>query len=73
VNDPAQLRQMLEEAEECVARIRALRDAASGADREDLDKRLRYCARLLAQVRENVAEMERDIFIIDVQRDIRSL
>jgi hypothetical protein len=64
---------MLEEAEECVARIRALRDAASGPDREDLDKRLRYCARLLAQVRENVAEMERDIFIIDVQRDIRSL
>jgi hypothetical protein len=64
---------MLEEAEECVARIRALRDAASGLDREDLDKRLRYCARLLAQVRENVAEMERDIFIIDVQRDIRSL
>jgi hypothetical protein len=72
VNDPAQLRQMLEEAEECVARIRALRDAASGLDREDLDKRLRYCARLLAQVRE-MAEMERDIFIIDVQRDIRSL
>ena len=72
-NDPAQLRRKLKEAEGRVERMRALRDAATGRDRDDLDKRLRYCEYLLEEVRENVAEVEYQSFRIALQRTLDQL
>jgi exonuclease VII small subunit len=64
---------MVEQAEKRVARIRDLRDAAEGSERVELNERLRHCERLLEGLRQAVAEVERDTFILSIERDIKRL
>jgi hypothetical protein len=76
VNDPAQLRRLVEEAEKTVADMRARRDAASTpAERKEVTERLERCEWLLLKVkaREEISEIKRDTFILDVQRDLEDL
>ena len=61
---------MLEQGEENVRRVRALRDAHEGNAREDLDRRLRYCEHLLEQARECVRDVERDTLRLSVWKDL---
>jgi Ribonuclease G/E len=64
---------MVEQAEKRVARIRDLRDAAEGSELVELNEKLRYCERLLEGLRQAVAEVERDTFILSIGRDIKRL
>ena len=64
---------MLEQGEENVRRVRALRDAHEGNAREDLDRRLRYCEHLLEQARESVRDVERDTLRLSVWKDLEQL
>ncbi len=64
---------MVEQAEKRVRRIRDLRDAAEGSERVELNERLWYRERILEGLRQALAEVERDTFILSIERDIRRL
>jgi hypothetical protein len=48
-------------------------DAAEGSERVQLNERLWYRERLLEGLRQALAEVERDTFILSVERDIKRL
>ncbi len=68
-----ELLEELKRAEESVARMRELRDAHTGAAREDLYRRVCYCERLLQEMREGVREVERDTLRLSVWKDLDQL
>jgi hypothetical protein len=50
-----------------------VRDAATGEDRKDLNRRLKYCERLVEEAREAVEEVEYQTFRMALSKTLDQL